>query len=98
MNFGNAEAAPCAQGSSFNDPLAVRNGRVVTLSNNAGGINGGLTNGMPVIFSVKMRPTPSIFLPQQTVDVSSGQPAELTVKGRHDPCIALRGLRAACVF
>ena len=92
VSFGGADAAPSAFGSGFNDPLAVREGRIVALTNNAGGINGGLTNGMPIIFTVKMRPTPSIFQPQKSVDMEKMQDTVLNIKGRHDPCIALRAV------
>ncbi|MBR3751151.1 MAG: chorismate synthase [Clostridia bacterium] len=92
VSFGNADEAPGAYGSGFNDQLTVTDGKVSTVTNNSGGINGGLTNGMPIIFSVKMRPTPSIFLPQQTVDLKNKRNTTLELQGRHDPCIALRAV------
>ena len=64
--------------------------RVVTLTNNSGGINGGISNGMPIVFNMAVRPTPSIALPQQSVDFVRGTDAELRIKGRHDPAIVRR--------
>ena len=92
LSFGNGDSAPCAYGSRFNDALSVHDGKISTLTNNSGGINGGLANGMPIIFNVKMRPTPSIFLPQQTVDLNKMCNTTVELQGRHDPCIALRAV------
>ena len=80
------------RGSEANDPFEVKDGRVVTKTNHAGGVNGGVTNGMPVTFEVTIRPTPSIAQPQQTVDLVQRKDAELTITGRHDPCILHRAL------
>ena len=68
----------------------MREGRVVTRTNNSGGINGGISNGMPVVFNMAVRPTPSIAKVQQSVDFVSGQETELQIKGRHDPAIIRR--------
>ena len=68
----------------------MRDGRVVTATNHNGGINGGITNGMDVVFQCAVKPTPSIGQPQQTVDFLHGQDAELTIHGRHDPAIIRR--------
>ena len=65
---------------------------VVTTSNHSGGINGGITNGMPVVFRCVIRATPSIGQVQQTVSLRSGEDAQLAVKGRHDPCILPRAV------
>ena len=83
------------RGSEANDPFGIKNGEIVTLSNNNGGINGGMANGAPVLLRVAFRPTPSIAQPQHTVNLRELQNARITVGGRHDSCIALRGLAAA---
>ncbi|MDD4715112.1 MAG: chorismate synthase [Oscillospiraceae bacterium] len=81
------------RGSEANDPLCLNEvGSVRTKTNHSGGINGGITNGMPLTFSVAMRPTPSIALPQQTVDLDTEKEAVLSIKGRHDPCIVHRAV------
>lgn len=77
-------------GSSYNDPFTVENGKVVTKTNHAGGVNGGITNGMPLVFRAAFRPTPSISTPQQTVNLTTMQEETLVIKGRHDPCILPR--------
>ena len=66
--------------------------KVVTKQNNCGGIVGGMTTGMPVTFSVAIKPTPSIFLEQDSVDMQNKCDAKLQIKGRHDPCIAVRAV------
>lgn len=79
------------RGSQANDPLRVDGeGRVYTTSNHNGGINGGISNGMPLLFRVAVKPTPSIYQPQQTVDWAARQNTELQIKGRHDPAIVHR--------
>lgn len=88
LGFGSARL----HGSENNDPFTVENGQIVTGANRAGGILGGITTGMPVTLRVAVKPTPSISRPQQTVSLSAGQPAELVIKGRHDPCIAHRAV------
>ena len=92
VEFGAGVAFALMRGSEANDPFAVEDGRVVTETNNAGGVNGGITNGMPVTFEVTLRPTPSISLPQRTVDLRTGEETEIAVKGRHDPCIVPRAV------
>ena len=86
--FGFAEM----RGSEANDPMYMDNGTVKTSTNNNGGIYGGISSGMPVIFTVAVKPTPSIAQPQKTVDFISGQNAELVIKGRHDACIVPRAV------
>ena len=70
----------------------MEKGQVRTLTNNAGGILGGITNGMPVVFRTTFKPTPSISRPQRSISLSSGEDTELIVKGRHDPCIVPRAV------
>lgn len=78
------------RGSEANDPFRVVNGEIVTSTNNNAGINGGITNGMPVMFSTVIKPTSSIFREQDTVDISTNENAKLKIKGRHDPAIIHR--------
>lgn len=80
------------RGSQANDPFYMDNGQVKTRTNHAGGVNGGITNGMPVTFEAAIRPTPSISQEQDTVNLSTGENAKLTIQGRHDPCIVHRAL------
>ena len=90
--FGAGVAFSYLRGSEANDPLIMADGRVTAKTNNAGGINGGITNGMPVVFEVTFRPTPSISLPQETVNLRTGEETEIEIKGRHDPCVVLRAV------
>ena len=83
---------PQVTGSENNDAFTIENGVVKTLTNHCGGILGGITNGMPVIFRVAIKPTPSIGKPQQTVDLRTGEITTIQVKGRHDPCIVPRAV------
>ncbi len=92
VGFGAGVAFAYMRGSEANDPFALQDGRVVTKTNNAGGLNGGITNGMPVIFEVTLRPTPSIAQPQETVDLRTGEETTIEIKGRHDPCIVPRAV------
>jgi chorismate synthase len=92
LEFGAGFALAQLRGSQANDPFCMEDGRVRTRTNRSGGINGGITNGMPVVFTVAMRPTPSIALEQDTVDLTTGQNAKLSIHGRHDPCIVHRAV------
>ena len=92
VGFGLGEGFAALRGSQANDPFYLDGGTVRTRTNHSGGINGGITNGMPVEFEVTLRPTPSIARRQQTVDLSAGREAELEITGRHDPCIVPRAL------
>lgn len=92
VEFGNGFAAGALRGSENNDPFTVMDGRVVTLTNNHGGLLGGRTTGMPLVIRAAMKPTPSIFKEQQSVDLETMLPAVCRIKGRHDPCIAIRAL------
>lgn len=78
------------KGSEANDAFCMKDGKIETITNNNGGINGGITNGMPLMFSCVVKPTPSIFKTQQTVDFAKGGEAAITLKGRHDPAIVHR--------
>lgn len=84
--FGMAEL----RGSAANDPFRLQNGRVCTAANRNGGINGGVSNGMPLVLRSAVKPTPSIYKPQQTVDLAAGCETVLQLTGRHDPCILHR--------
>ena len=90
VEFGKGFAIADLKGSEANDPLAVRGDEVITLSNNSGGINGGITNGMPVIFRTAVKPTASIYKEQDTVDFIKNENAKLRISGRHDPAIVHR--------
>ena len=95
VEFGAGFHAARMRGSAYNDPYTVRDGRVTTSKNDAGGLLGGLTNGMPILMRVAFRPTPSIALPQKTVSLSVMTDEDLEVRGRHDPCIVIRALPVA---
>ena len=91
--FGAGTAFSLMRGSEANDPLYVdENGNVGAEQNCAGGINGGITNGMPLVFEVTMRPTPSISRTQFTIDMKRMENAELELQGRHDPCVVPRAV------
>ena len=92
VDFGAGVAFSLMRGSEANDPFAVEDGKIVTRTNHAGGVNGGITNGMPVTFEVTIRPTPSISLPQESVDLRTGEETEIEIHGRHDPCIVPRAV------
>lgn len=79
-------------GSENNDEFAVRDGKIVTLTNNHGGILGGISSGMPIIFRTAFKPTPSISRPQKSVDFTTATEQELEIKGRHDPCVVVRAV------
>ena len=91
--FGAGTAFSLMRGSEANDPLYVdEHGNVGAEQNCAGGINGGITNGMPLVFEVTMRPTPSIARTQFTIDMNRMEHAELELQGRHDPCVVPRAV------
>lgn len=77
-------------GSEANDAFIMKDGKVATATNHNGGINGGISNGMPILFTTVIKPTPSISRPQQTVNYVTGTEKELVIAGRHDPCILHR--------
>ncbi len=90
--FGAGFGFASMRGSEANDPFYMDGGAVKTRTNHAGGINGGITNGMPVTFEIVIRPTPSIAQEQQTVSLSRGTDETLVITGRHDPCIVKRAM------
>ena len=90
IEFGAGFALADMTGSEANDPFVVRDGRICTETNNSGGINGGISNGMPILFRTVLRPTPSIGIVQKSVHMDSLRDTALTIEGRHDPCIVHR--------
>ncbi len=90
VEFGDGFAMASMRGSEANDELKMEHGKVATVTNHNGGINGGITNGMPLIFRCAVKPTPSIFKAQATVDLSLGENTTLSLEGRHDPAIVHR--------
>lgn len=90
VEFGAGFAIADMRGSKANDPLRTEHGAVVSTSNNNGGINGGITNGMPILLRTAIKPTPTIFKPQDTIDFRTMTDAVLEPKGRHDPAIVHR--------
>ncbi len=92
IEFGKGFELAEMRGSQSNDPFRYKNGKVVTETNNMGGILGGITNGMPIIFRAAIKPTPSIAQKQRTVNLQTKENAELEIHGRHDPCIVPRAV------
>jgi len=92
VEFGSGFSAARKRGSENNDPFTIRNGKIVTVTNNAGGILGGISNGMPIVVRVAIKPTSSIAKSQPTVNIKDMKTASLTVKGRHDVCIVPRAV------
>lgn len=92
LEFGSGFALAHMRASQANDPYRMADGKIETTTNHNGGILGGITTGMPLIFRAAVKPTPSIAQEQDTVDLTSGKNAKLTIHGRHDPCIVPRAL------
>ena len=92
IEFGKGFESAAMKGSQHNDPFYYEDGDVRTSTNNAGGILGGLTSGMPVVFRTAVKPTSSIGIVQNTVDLSLKKNTTIQIKGRHDPCIAVRAV------
>lgn len=92
VEFGAGFKAASLKGSQNNDVYTMKDSQVVTLTNNSGGVLGGLSTGMPITFRVAFKPTPSISKPQQTVDVKTLVDTKIEVKGRHDACIVPRAV------
>ncbi len=90
VEFGLGFGFSSLKGSEANDPFVVNEGRIETVTNNNGGINGGITNGMPITFSCAVKPTPSIYKKQQTVNFKEKTNEEIKIEGRHDPAIIHR--------
>lgn len=92
ISFGAGFDFAFMRGSAANDPFYMDGGQVKTRTNHSGGVNGGISNGMPVLFQVAIRPTPSIGQEQNTINFSTMEDAKLTIQGRHDPCIVHRAV------
>lgn len=92
IEFGNGFGCADLFGSENNDEFVLDNGKVITKTNNHGGILGGISSGMPIIFRVAFKPTPSISRSQKSVDFKSMTEEELVIKGRHDPCVVPRAV------
>lgn len=92
VEFGAGFEIASMRGSKANDPIVIDEGRIFTETNNAGGINGGLTNGMPLVVRCAFRPTPSITREQKTVDLLKHENTTIRTLGRHDPCIVPRAV------
>ncbi len=92
VEFGNGFGCADLYGSENNDEFALKDGKVVTMTNNHGGILGGISSGMPIIFRTAFKPTPSISRPQKSVDFKDMTEQELVIKGRHDPCVVPRAV------
>ena len=90
VEFGLGFAMSDLRGSQANDPFRMEDGQIRTVTNHNGGINGGITNGMPLLVRTAVKPTPSIYKTQQTVDYALRQDAQLAIQGRHDPAIIHR--------
>lgn len=92
VEFGAGFEIAGMRGSQANDPIIIENGSIFTETNNSGGINGGITNGMPLVVRCAFRPTPSISREQKTVDLLKRENSTLRILGRHDPCIVPRAV------
>ena len=90
VEFGEGFGVADLRGSQSNDPFRTENGSVVTATNNCGGILGGISNGMPIVFRCGVKPTPSIYKEQQTVNMNTSENTTLQIQGRHDPAIVHR--------
>lgn len=104
IDFGSGFTGSYMRGSENNDSFTIQDGKIVTKTNYAGGILGGITTGMPIVFQAAIKPTPSISKLQQTVNLQTMEEVPLQVKGRHDPCIVPRAVpvieaaAAICIY
>lgn len=101
VSFGEGFGFASLYGSQANDPIIAEDGKITTRTNNNGGINGGITNGMPIVFQTCIKPTPSIYKKQDSVDYQTKEAVKLEIKGRHDPAIIHRAravVDALCAF
>jgi chorismate synthase len=94
IEFGAGFKAARMKGSEHNDPWMLDKGKIITSKNDSGGIIGGISTGMPIEFSVVVKPTASIGIPQKTVDIERMEDTEIELSGRHDPCIVPRVIPA----
>ncbi|UCC17003.1 MAG: chorismate synthase [Dehalococcoidales bacterium] len=92
IEFGSGFSSARMKGSENNDPFLIEKGKVVTATNNSGGILGGISNGMPIVLRVAIKPTPSISIQQDTVDLGTMTDSKIVITGRHDACIVPRAV------
>lgn len=92
IEFGNGFGCANLRGSQNNDSYEIQEGRVVTKTNHSGGVLGGISTGMPIVFRVAIKPTSSIAQEQDSIRMREMENAKLVVKGRHDPCIVPRAV------
>lgn len=90
IEFGSGFGLAGMRGSQANDAFCIQDGAIRTVTNHSGGINGGISNGMPLVFNAVVKPTPSISKPQQTISLRTGEPIMVSIEGRHDPAIVRR--------
>jgi chorismate synthase len=98
VEFGAGFSAARKKGSENNDPFTIRDGKIVTVTNNAGGILGGISNGMPIVVRAAIKPTSSIAREQETVDIKNMESSIISVRGRHDVCIVPRAVAAVAAM
>lgn len=92
IEFGNGFECASLKGSENNDAFMYKDGKAVTKTNNHGGILGGITSSMPIVFRAAFKPTPSIAKEQDSINIKTGENVRISIKGRHDPCIVLRAV------
>ena len=92
IEFGAGFKAATMKGSKHNDPWIIKNGKIQTAKNDSGGIIGGISTGMPIEFTVAVKPTATIGVPQKTVNIKTMKETEIEITGRHDPCIVPRAV------